>query len=98
MGCRSRTRESSDVRSGYLKFVKAATVFGRSSDWAGCKTTPKVDQRRDAGDFERREYNALVRRAAQALGLKAVVDALGQEMPIDIKIDLAAAKPIACGL
>ena len=38
------------------------------------------------------EYNALVRGAAELLALKAVLDELGWELPIDIKIDSAAAK------
>ena len=39
------------------------------------------------------DYNALVRRAAEAWGLKAVLDELGWEIP-DIMIDSAAAKSI----
>ena len=40
------------------------------------------------------EYNALVRGAAEALGLKAVLDELCRRMPIDIMIESAAAKSI----
>ena len=38
------------------------------------------------------EFNALVRGAAEALGVKAGLDELGWEMPIDIMTDSAAAK------
>ena len=44
------------------------------------------------------ECNALVRGAAEALGLKAVLDELGWEMPIDIKIDSVAVISMGCPL
>ena len=44
------------------------------------------------------ECKALVRGAAEALCLKAVVDELGWEMPIDIMIDSEAATSVGCWL
>ena len=42
------------------------------------------------------EQNALVRGATEALGSKSVLDELGWEVPIDIKIDSAAAESMGC--
>ena len=42
------------------------------------------------------EHKALAWRAAEALGLKAVLDELGWEMPIEIMIDSAAAQSMGC--
>ena len=48
-----------------------------------------------SGEFD---FNAHVRGAAEAFGLKSVLDKPRWEMPIDIMIDSAAKKSVGCGL
>ena len=98
------------VGSSNPEAVRNIVVHVDSDWWVGCKTSRKSTsggmlivgevpvKSWSSTQATEVEQKALVRGAAEALGLKAVLDELGWEMPIDIMIDSAAAKSMGCPL